>query len=68
MIAVEFGKDRYHLQEEMIKWCRTTLGKGGWAANLELSDNNWSVDSMFGNTFFKFKESKDAVLFQLRWA
>jgi hypothetical protein len=64
---VSFGKDRYHQQEDMIRWCKTTLGKGGWGQSLVLGDNRWRVDSMFGSTHFWFKEERDYLLFTLRW-
>lgn len=64
---VSFGKDRYHQQEDMIRWCKTTLGKGGWGQSLVLGDNRWRVDCMFGNTHFWFKEERDYLLFTLRW-
>lgn len=64
---ITFGKDRYHEQEDMIHWCKTSLGKGGWQCSLVLGDNCWRVDSMFGTTQFWFKHERDYLLFCLRW-
>ena len=65
MENVEFGRDKYHLQGEMVKWCKENIGKGGW---LQAEGAVWSVDSAFGTTFFKFVNESDATLFRLRWA
>jgi len=67
IIKISFGKDRYHEQEDMIRWCRKNLGTGGWQCSLVLGDNRWRVDSMFGSTQFWFKEERDYLLFCLRW-
>jgi hypothetical protein len=61
---IQFGKDKYHEVETMIKWCYEHFGEGGWLAK---PGSKWSVDSGFGNTFFIFKNEKDATIFALRW-
>lgn len=67
---IDFGKDRFHQQNEMIDWCRTYIGSGKWYEGevinwQEIGD--WSVDSMFGNTHFLFRCDADATFFKLRW-
>lgn len=64
---VTFGKDRFHQQEEMIRWCKQNIGDGGWSQSLTQESKKWRVDSMFGNTDFWFKEEKDYLLFCLKW-
>lgn len=66
---VTLGKDRYHQQQEIIRWCRETLGPGGWNRSLVINDSGdvWRVDSMFGHTHFWFREEKHYMLFCLRW-
>jgi hypothetical protein len=62
--VIQFGKGRYHEIETMIKWCYEHFGGGGWLPSPGCS---WSVESAFGNTFFIFKNEKDATIFALRW-
>lgn len=64
MTEIQFGKNRYHEIETMIKWCYEHFGNGGWLAQ---PNSKWSVESGFGNTFFMFKNEQDATLFALRW-
>ena len=68
-----FGKDQYHLNGEMERWCRENIGDGGWSyANPEtwegMGDKIWVMSSMFGNTKFSFKDPKDLTMFLLRWS
>jgi len=68
-----FGKSRYHQQIEMVAWCRVNCGYGKWLTQtpnswLGLEDLNWTVDSIFGNTTFSFKNPKHYTMFLLRWA
>lgn len=68
LIRFSFGKDRFHEQTAMLKWCEDNLGQGGYYAFSRDPENaKWSIDSMFGNTHFFFRDSKDAVLFSLTW-
>ena len=68
-LTVEFGKDKYHLQNDMIQWCRDNLGTGGWRQpSLKLWGDHWGIVCAFGNTTFYFIEEKDAIMFRLRWA
>lgn len=66
---VTLGKEYYHLQDEIIGWCKQTLGPGGWNRSLVLDDTGavWRVDSMFGSTQFWFKEERHYLLFCLKW-
>lgn len=71
-ITVEFDKRRYHEQREMIEWCREYFGahKYDWMYSEPLSWEGlgtWGVSTMFGNTFFYFKNKNDAMWFKLRW-
>lgn len=73
--TVQFGKDKYHLQGPMINWLNENIGVNPrmtdwvWTAPTdELSENCvWAIQSMFGNTFFYFKNQADAVAFMLKW-
>jgi len=70
MITIEFGKDRYHVVDEMVNWCRDNLGLGGWvyADPRDWEEGRrWAVSSMFGNATFYFYDSGDASMFVLRW-
>ena len=66
---VEFGKDKYHLNDSMRDWCYKNLGAGGWVwANPDDWEiRHWAVFTMFGNTTFYFKHEQDAMLFVLSW-
>ena len=61
---IKFGKDRYSQVSQMKTWCETNIGEGGWK---HTDEGLWIIDQMFGNTFFFFKNSQDAVMFSLRW-
>jgi hypothetical protein len=65
MNSITFGKERYHLNGAMEYWCADHIGKGGW---LREYDDMWNINSIFGNTTFKFKNEKDYTWFVLRWA
>ena len=70
---ITFGKDRYHLNGEMERWCRDNVGEGGWHYDTPKSwagmgGKIWSIHSMFGNTTFAFKEAKHLTMFILRWS
>ena len=56
MHRIEFGRDRYHQQQEMIDWCETTLVPGGWREpSHERWGDFWGVEINFGNTTFMFE-------------
>jgi hypothetical protein len=69
-----FGKDRYHLNNEMEQWCKENIGQGGWSyANPKTWEGMhgnwiWVMSSMFGNTTFSFKDPNHLTLFLLRWS
>ncbi len=74
MTEVEFGKDYYHLQGEMESWCNRNIGSNppyrNWVSSKPGSWEGlgtWCMSSMFGNTFFYFKNEKDASAFILKW-
>lgn len=67
VFEVHFGNDKYHLQEEMISWCKQYVGLGGWLWGSPKDPRGWGVHSMFGNTTFVFKEQKHANWFTMRW-
>jgi hypothetical protein len=67
-----FGKDRYHLNGEMERWCLDNVGNGGWTYSTPetwegMDGKVWIMHSMFGNTTFCFKEAKHLAWFMLRW-
>lgn len=64
---ISFGRDRFHQHQDMIRWCYQHCGKGGYHAFSKDDNARWSVDTMFGNTHFFFKEEKDVVLFTMKW-
>lgn len=70
--VIQFGRAHYHLQDDMQHWCKENIGPGKWShgevQNWEGMDNNrWVIWSMFGSTFFQFRQESDAVLFALKW-
>jgi hypothetical protein len=72
--TVQFGKDHYHLQQSMIVWCDEHIGKNPQYTNWVWDEpeeweglGKWCILSMFGNTFFYFREEKDMTAFLLRW-
>lgn len=75
MKKVQFDKGRYHLQDEMQKWCKAHIGPGEWGNpepinDIEYFDRKgvkWCIDCMFGNTFFFFRDDRDATMFLLKW-
>ena len=71
MIEIEFGKERYHTNDDMVVWCRENIGSGGWVfANPDdwEEGRKWAISSQFGNTTFYFNDDKDATMFTLRWS
>jgi hypothetical protein len=72
--TVEFGKDHYHLQGEMERWCQEHIGMNppyrNWVGSTPKEWEGlgtWCIASMFGNTFFYFKDAAAASAFILRW-
>ena len=68
--TISFGRDRYHLQDEMVAWCRENIGVGAWWNSLPALPvgQDWSIQYIFGRTTFWFKRESDATLFALRWS
>lgn len=73
-ITVEFDRRYYHLQREMEEWCNTYIGENPRYTNWVYSEpkeweglGTWCLASMFGTTFFYFKNEADATLFALKW-
>jgi hypothetical protein len=57
----------------MEQWCHEHVGNGGWTYLTpktweDMDGKVWVMHSMFGNTTFAFKDSKDLTMFLLRWA
>lgn len=72
---VQLGKDRYHLHQEMEIWCSKHINYNppykNWVASEPKSWEGlgtWAISSMFGSTFFYFKNESDATMFLLRWS
>lgn len=67
--TVSLGRDRYHLQDDMVAWCRENVGLGSWWNSLPAlpAEQDWSIQCIFGRTTFWFKRESDATLFALRW-
>lgn len=64
---VSLGKDRYHQHREIIEWCEENCGEGGYGSFSRDENAKWSVDGIFGNHHFFFKDEKDFIMFTLRW-
>lgn len=70
---VKVSKRYYHLQEEMVDWCNSVVGEGGWTYNTPklwegMGTKVWVIHCAFGNTTFAFKDEKFANWFALRWS
>lgn len=70
--VIEFGRDYYHLQDEMQNWCMRHFGNGEWTSGpvktwMGMHFINWVIWCQFGTTFFQFRQESDAVLFALKW-
>ena len=74
MIKIHYDKEQYSLIRSKEDWCNEHIGKGSWQ-NPEYwslgwdqcSEVKWAITSAFGNSFFFFKEERDATMFILRW-
>jgi hypothetical protein len=72
--TVELDRRHYHLQNAMTKWCEDNIGQNPTYRNWVYSEpnnweglGNWCIASMFGYTFFYFKNESDAIIFTLKW-
>lgn len=64
---ITFGKDKYHLNKEMMEWCLNFIGVcniGSLAADINPA---WDMTTAFGNSTYYFKHEHDLILFSLRW-
>ena len=68
--TVTVSRDRYYQQDEMIAWCRAQVGVGAWWNALPAlpAGQDWSIQCIFGQTTFWFKNEKHATLFSLKWS
>jgi hypothetical protein len=72
MNSVTFNNTQYHLIGAMEQWCKDIIGPGKWiGGQLQtwqgMNPNLWTIQSMFGNTTFSFKEQQHYNWFLLRW-
>jgi len=58
---ITLGKDKYHLNKEMMEWCLEFVGGSN------ISSPTWDMTSVFGNSTYYFKHERDLILFKLRW-
>lgn len=70
LYKIRFDKNRYHQSRDMIEWCETHIGHGGWNSryidHLPV-DYKWDVDTVFGMTTFRFSDPKDFSKFLVKW-
>lgn len=71
-MKVVLSKHMYHLQQEMIQWCRDNIGLGGWEDSPALLFPDrpqwvWTVKSTFGDTTFTFRDDEQGKLFKEKW-
>ena len=67
MNKITFNNTRFHLNDSMKQWCHDIIGPGGWDPLSDGSERSWSIESMFGNTTFEFREETDLVRFLMKW-
>ena len=65
MNEINFNYTYYHLNSDMIQWCKENIGQGSWSG--QNVGDVWSIESMFGTTTFKFVNEEDFRRFKLRW-
>ena len=61
---VQIDRDKYHLLDEIQSWCKDNIGPGGYIVRDHCV---WSIETMFGTSFFRFKNERDRDWFVLRW-
>lgn len=66
-------KKQYHLQNEMIDWCKKNIGCGGWYAHIgsqdQLKDSDqWGCWWMLGAGRFVFRTEDQLKLFADNWS
>ena len=70
MIELKLGREYYHRLRDMEQWLDANIGLGDWAALSEFlddSDLRWSINQIFGYTYIRFRQERDATLFTLKW-
>jgi hypothetical protein len=73
IITVDFPKNSVEYSiYDMILWCEQNIGKnypGNWVFSNPGNwyERTWAVSNQFDTVTFYFRDSKDAVLFTLRW-
>ena len=67
MTQVTINRDRFHIANDIIEWCKQNFGPGKWGYMAVDDTRRWSVDSAFGNHHFYFREEADANWFKLKW-
>ena len=70
MIELKLGREYYHRLRDMEQWLDSNIGLGDWAALSEFLDNGnlqWSINQIFGYTYIRFRQERDATLFTLKW-
>lgn len=70
MTELKLGREYYHRLRDMEQWLDSNIGLGDWAALSDfLDDSNlqWSINQIFGYTYIRFRQERDATLFTLKW-
>jgi len=65
---ITFGKDKYHLNKEMMEWCLEFIGVCNIGSPVTDTDPTWDMTIVFGNSTYYFKHERDFILFTLRWS
>ena len=71
-VKVWYDKSEYSLHRVKEEWCTENIGQGTWGnpkdwVNGWPTKYKWTMNTIFGNSFFYFKEESDATMFILRW-
>jgi len=64
---ITLGKDKYHLNKEMMEWCLEFVGGDNIGSPPTGINPTWDVTIVFGNSTYYFKNERDLILFKLRW-
>ena len=70
MTELKLGREYYHRLRDIEQWLDANIGSGDWAALsdfLDDSDLRWSINQIFGHTYIRFRQERDATLFTLKW-
>lgn len=71
-MEIRLSNQYYHLQRDMMAWCKENVGLGGWKQSPTLLFPNqdqwvWTIESGFGTTFFTFVNEADGTKFREVW-